>query len=66
MCRSEKLFCAAGGACVQVLTDIYQSLFKLQENTELAKSEVLLGSWGAGHLVFIPGGLKRRRAIVCL
>jgi hypothetical protein len=39
---------------MQVLTDIYQSLFKLQENADLAKAEILVGSCGT-HLVFVPG-----------
>ena len=38
----------------QVLTDIYQALFKQQENADLAKAEILLGSCG-NHLVFVPG-----------
>lgn len=39
---------------LQVLTDIYQALFKLQENADLAKTEHLVGSL-RGHPVFLPG-----------
>lgn len=39
---------------LQVLTDVYQSLFLMRENCRLGKSELLLGSCRQ-RLVFVPG-----------